>query len=228
MSGQALKSMTKTSAAASQSHDHVSSDTAQEQVETQNDEVNDTLTEPHDGGKEFEGEDIHQKRKTMLGQLVTHDKSDSAEMVAFKQRKLDEYSVAGRLVKNQMLSEWIANDSKLKNWYSQVNKVRDEQQVWKEHQKEGWMKPKQIAELNHLDPLDTGDKERLDYLLEQLDCRPCPTFGAKFGDKEYYYKHASQVVDYENNISSGSKAVTSADIKGKVGLHDQGARGSWW
>ena len=78
------------------------------------------------------------------------------------------------------------------------------------------MKPAMIAELHKLNPDKEGDKDRLEYLLEQLPNRPCPTFGEKFGDKEYYYQHKDEVFDYDNSISSGSKVTSTSDIKGKL------------
>ena len=43
-----------------------------------------------------------------------------------------------------------------------------------------------------------------------------------WGDKEYYYQHASEIVDYENNISSSSNAVSNCDLKGKLVPADEG------
>ena len=79
------------------------------------------------------------------------------------------------------------------------------------------MKPSMIAELHKLKPHKSdGDLERLEFLLEQLQSRPCPTFGEKFGDTEYYYQRQDDVFDYENNISTGSQVHSNSDIKGKL------------
>ena len=160
---------------------------------------------------------VHKKRKALLGQLKTVNKDDTEVMQVWKQRKLEEYQAASKMTKNQILSDWISNDSRLKQWHSNVTKTREEQQVWKEKQKEGWMKPSMIAELNKLKPdKSDGDQERLEFLLEQLQRRPCPTFGEKFGDLEYFYHHMDEIFDYENNISSASKVRSNCDIKGKL------------
>ena len=201
-------------------------------VKMQEDDIgdsgSDSLNEPIHGNGSVEGDgkagpcsemnsgDIHKKRKAMLGQLQTINKTDSPDMILFKQRKLEEYNSAGRLGKLKILSAWMKNDYRLKAWHSNVIKVREESHIWKETQKEGWMKPKQIADLNHLDPNASNDKHRLDFLLGQLDSRPCPKFGDKFGDREYFYAHSSEVVSYEGSISSGSKAVSTCDLKGKL------------
>lgn len=190
-----------------------------EEDESQAGRDDDYDTGSHGGSSvsELESAELHTKRKAMLGQLTTENKTDSEELRQWKQRKLEEYKDASKLAKNQILAQWIENEGRLKTWYSNVIRSREEGQVWKETQKSGWMKPSLIADLHLLKPDEKeGDKERLEFLLSQLVSRPCPVFGEKFGDKEYYYEHRNEVVDYENNISSGSKVVTQSDIKGKL------------
>lgn len=161
-------------------------------------------------------DDLHRKRKQMLGQLTTGNAGESEEETGFRKRKLEEYKSASRMGKHQIIAEWIKHDGRLKSWYSNVAASRDEAQEWTDHQQEGWMSPKIIAELNKLDVKDEGDKQRLDYLLNQLESRDDPIFGEKFGDKEYYYAHVKEVFDYSNRVTSATKVTTNCDVKGKL------------
>ena len=204
----AKASAAKSSASTSKPKDEQIAEPEETQVDT--DSVH------SDTASDVDGPELHKKRKQFLVQLATPNKTDPEEMQVWKQRKLEEYQSGSRLMKNQILSEWIMNDSRLKCWYSNVVKTREENQEWKEHQKEGWMKPSMIAELHKLNPDKEGDKNRLDFLLETLQSRPCPTFGEKFGDKEYYYLHKDEVLDYSNSVCSGSKVISTSDIKGRV------------
>ena len=184
--------------------------------DTEHAQEDDSASNPGSVLSDMEAAEIHKKRKAMLNQLATQNKGDSEEENAFKKRKLDEYQTSSKLAKNQILADWIQNDSRLKTWYSNVTKTREEKQKWKEHQTEGWMTSAMIAELNKLNPDKACDKERLDFLLDKLQNKPCPKFGERFGDKLYYYQHFEDVVAYENEISSGSKVNSQSDIKGKL------------
>ena len=157
---------------------------------------------------ELSREAVHKKRKAFLGQLRTANKADTEEIQLWKQRKLEEYHDASKMRKIQILSGWISNDSRLKQWkQSQASRLKQ----WKQR------KASMIAELKKLKPdKSDGDQERLEFLLEQLKSRPCLTSEKTIGDNAYFHYHMLQSDDFENNISTASKVHGDCDIKEKL------------
>ena len=175
--------------------------------------------ESHQSGdsKELEPAEVHNKRKAFIGQVSTHNKGDGNDLIEFKAKKLKEYQEASKVGKNLILKDWLKHDQRLKSWYSNVSKTREEVQEWTDSELSGWMKPAKIAELNKLDfKNDDGDKQRLDFLLATLEARNDPVFFEQFGDKQYYYEHRDEVFEFRNKIQSKVEARSTSDVKGKL------------
>ena len=78
-----------------------------EEEEKEEQEEHDDQTESQPGSvlSEMDAQEVHKKRKTLLGQLSADAKTESQEMVEWKQRKLEEYKNGSKLVKHQILAD---------------------------------------------------------------------------------------------------------------------------